>query len=148
MVELKRMGVAVLVAVLGLGPAPSRAITFVDPLNLIQNILSVLEAMKQVDATYQQLHVQWQQAQAMARQLKSMDPSQIAGVLGDITGRDELLQLERALAANRDLIGSLNTIRRGFDERRAPRPSARRMSAVRSATAAGRHGSGFPVARR
>jgi len=117
MVELKRVLVAALVALLGLGPAPSRAVTFVDPLNLIQNILSVLEAMKQVDATYQQLHVQWQQAQAMARQLKSMDPSRIAGVLGDITGRDELLQLERALAANRDLIGSLNTIRRGFDER-------------------------------
>lgn len=117
MVELKRAVVAALVLVLGLGTPPARGITFVDPLNLVQNIMSVLKTMEQVDATYQQLRVQWEQARSMAQQLKSMDPSEIAGVLGDITGREELLQLERALAANRDLIGSLNTIRRGFDER-------------------------------
>ena len=117
MVEIRRAVIAALVLALGLGARPARAITFIDPVNLIQNFISALEAVKQVGLTYQQLQVQWQQAQAMARQLQSMDPAQIAGVLGDITGRDELLQLERALAANRDLIGSLNTIRRGFDER-------------------------------
>lgn len=117
MVEIRRAVIAALALALGLGARPARAITFIDPVNLIQNFISALEAVKQVGLTYQQLQVQWQQAQAMARQLQSMDPAQIAGVLGDITGRDELLQLERALAANRDLIGSLNTIRRGFDER-------------------------------
>ncbi|MET0348856.1 MAG: hypothetical protein ABW067_03610 [Rhizobacter sp.] len=117
MVELRRAVVAALLVVLGLNPPQARAITFIDPVNLIQNFISALEAVEQVGLTYEQLQYQWQQAQSMARQLKSMDPSQIAGVLGDITGREELLQLERALAANRDLIGSLNTIRRGFDER-------------------------------
>ncbi|ARN21410.1 hypothetical protein [Piscinibacter gummiphilus] len=117
MVELKRAVIAALVLALGLGAPPVRAIVFIDPVNLIQNIISAMEAIEQVHATYTQIQVQVQQAQAMARQLKSMDPSQIAGVLGDITGREELLRLERALAANRDLIGSLNTIRQGFDER-------------------------------
>lgn len=46
-----------------------------------------------------------------------MEPSQIAGLVGDITGLQELKEIEKAMAANRDLLESINTVRRSFDER-------------------------------
>lgn len=117
MVDVKQAVAAALALSLGLGATPARAFPVIDAANLIQNAMAAYQALQQVTTLYAQLETQLQQLRAMQQQLKTMDASQIAGIAGDITGVDELHQLERALAAHRDLLGSLRTVKDGFDQR-------------------------------
>ena len=117
MVDVKRAVATALVLSLGLGVAPARAFPVIDAANLIQNFMAAYQSLQQVTTLYSQLQTQWQQLRTMQQQLKTMDPSQIAGIVGDITGIEELHQIERALAAHRDLLGSIKKVKDGFDER-------------------------------
>lgn len=117
MVDVKRAVATALVLLLGLGAAPVRAFPVIDAANLVQNFMAAYQSLQQVTTLYSQLQTQWQQLRTMQQQLKTMDPSQIAGIVGDITGIEELHQIERALAAHRDLLGSIKKVKDGFDER-------------------------------
>lgn len=117
MVDVKRAVATALVLSLGLGAAPVRAFPVIDAANLVQNFMAAYQSLQQVTTLYSQLQTQWQQLRTMQQQLKTMDPSQIAGIVGDITGIEELHQIERALAAHRDLLGSIKKVKDGFDER-------------------------------
>ena len=117
MVEVKHAVALALGVSFGLVASPARAFPVIDVANLAQNLIAAQQIALQVDTTYRQLRTQVEQLQAMREQLKSMDPAQIAGILGDLTGNEDLHQIERALAANRDLIGSLHRVKQGFDDR-------------------------------
>ena len=117
MVELKKaLATALAITLAGASP-PTQAFVFVDPLNLIENMMSAYKAVQQLAVAYDQLAGQYRQLELMARQLQSMDPTQVVGLLGDITGLQELREIEKAMAANRDLLESIDTVRRSFDER-------------------------------
>lgn len=117
MVEAKHAAALALGMILvGLAPKAS-ALVVVDPVNLVHNAKSAVEALRQVALLQAQIQHQVDQLKTMREQLKSMNPSQLAGLLGDITGIDELNRLEKALAANRDLIASIETVKKGFDDR-------------------------------
>ncbi len=117
MVDVKRAVATALVLSLGLGAAPVRAFPVIDAANLVQNFMAAYQSLQQVTTLYSQLQTQWQQLRTMQQQLKTMDPSHIACIVGDITGIEEQHQIERALAAHRDLLGPLKTVKDGFDER-------------------------------
>lgn len=117
MVDVKHAVAVALALSLGLGAPPARAFPVIDFANLIQNFAAAYQSLQQLTTQYSQLEAQWQQLKTMQQQLKAMDPSQIAGLAGDITGVEELHQLERALAANRDLLGSIEKVKEGFDQR-------------------------------
>lgn len=117
MVEVKHAVAVALALALGLGAPSARAFPVIDVANLMQNIFAAYQSMQQLTTVYSQLETQLQQLKVMKEQLKTMDPSQIAGIAGDITGVEELHQLERALAANRDLLGSIKKVKEGFDQR-------------------------------
>lgn len=117
MVELKKaLATALAITLAGASP-PTQAFVFVDPLNLIENMMSAYKAVQQLAVAYDQLAGQYRQLELMARQLQSMDPTQVVGLLGDITGLQELREIEKAMAANQDLLESIDTVRRSFDER-------------------------------
>lgn len=117
MVSLKPAGAALLAAVLALTSPSALGMVVFDPANFLQAFMTVKEAVQQVAQLQAQLENQKQQLTLMYQQTKSMKPSQLVGILGDITGSDELRKLEKALAANRDLLDSLNNIRKQFDDR-------------------------------
>ena len=120
MVEVKRVKLAVWAALVVWGavqvPA-AQAMPVIDAANLVQNLTAARQAAQQVASAYQQIKLQQQQLQSMREQLRSMNASQVAGIVGDITGIEELHQIEKTLAANRDLIGSIDKVKKGIEDR-------------------------------
>jgi conjugal transfer/entry exclusion protein len=117
MVDAKRAAVAAAVWVCMAHAPAVQAMPVLDVANLIQNLTAARHAAQQVASAYQQIKLQQQQLQSMREQLRSMNPSQIAGILGDVTGVEDLHKLEKTLAANRDLIGSIDKVRKGIEAR-------------------------------
>ncbi|MEY4564386.1 MAG: hypothetical protein RLZZ618_3663 [Pseudomonadota bacterium] len=117
MIERRRVVAGAMVVVMVSASLPARAVVFIDPLNLVQNILSAWASVESMYDTYAQLQAQLQQLENMRRQLHSMTADQAIGLLGDITGSQELKDIEKAMSAHRDLMESLGTVKRQFEER-------------------------------
>lgn len=117
MVDVRQALAGALAVVMGFAAPGARAMPVLDIANLVQNLISAQQAVDQVLALYEQTRLHAAQLQAAYQQLRSMDPQQVAGLAADITGSDDLRQIERAIAGHRELMGSIEDVRRGFDER-------------------------------
>jgi conjugal transfer/entry exclusion protein len=117
MVDVRQAVAGALAVVLGVSSPVSHAMPVIDAANLMQNLMAAQQAAEQVLALYEQTQLLTAQLEATHQQLKSMSPEQLLGVAADITGSAELRQVERTIAAHRDLVGSVQEVRRAFSER-------------------------------
>lgn len=117
MVDLRQAVAGALAVVMGWSAQTAHAMPVIDVANLVQNLMAAQQAVKQVTTLMEQAQLAAAQLQAMRQQLRSMDAGQLVGVAADITGSEDLRQIERAMVAHRDLMASIDQVKKGFDER-------------------------------